>query len=139
MRRIYSFSVLLLLPILTFASGLNNGTISGKVTDLKTGESVPGASVILDGTLLGNNTDLDGFYKIDAVPEGTYTLICRYLSYNTKSINEVKVVAGQNMVVNIGLESSSADLKEVVVEATVKRESQTALLLMQKKSLKMKP
>ena len=132
MRRIYSLSILLLLPFLTFAAGLNNGTISGKVIDSKTGESVPGASVILDGTLLGNNTDLDGFYKIDAVPEGTYTLICRYLSYNTKSINEVKVIAGQNTVINIGLEASSADLQEVVVEATVKRESQTALLLMQK-------
>jgi len=55
----------LALAVLAFAGialAANTGTVRGRVTDKKTGEALIGASVIVEGTELGNATDLNGQY-----------------------------------------------------------------------------
>ena len=49
------------------------GSISGTVTDSRSGNPLPGANVFLEGTGLGSSTDPDGRYQIRNVPPGTYT------------------------------------------------------------------
>ncbi len=48
---------------ITFAQ---SATISGTVTELGSGEPLPGVSVIIDGASTGGVTDFDGKYSIDA-------------------------------------------------------------------------
>jgi len=66
------------------------GKISGIVKDADTGEALPGANVIIEGTTLGASTDLDGYYSIINVPPGRYTLKVIYVGYAEQLIKDVK-------------------------------------------------
>ena len=70
MRSLY---LLFLLNLYTIQS-LSQGSISGKVTDSKTGEGVIGANVVIQGTVQGSATDIEGNFLINNVKEGTYVL-----------------------------------------------------------------
>ncbi len=50
-----------------------SGSITGKVTDAETGETIPGANVFLVETEQGSPTDAEGTYTI----EGVELYICR--------------------------------------------------------------
>ena len=111
------FSFLLFL-ILNFQFSTFNSlfaqTIKGTLTDAGTGEAVPFATVVLDGTRHGTATDLNGFYLINKFPEGTYTLRVRYLGYEEYS-EEVKVGKGQILTRNIALKPVAVTLKQVTI------------------------
>lgn len=89
-------------------------TIKGVLTDSETGEAIPFANVVLDGTRYGNATDLNGFYLINKMPEGTYTLRVRFVGYKEYT-EEVKIGKGQVLVKNIVLSAESKTLKAVTV------------------------
>ncbi len=109
------------------------GIIKGKVIDAKTGETVPGASVIIDGTTIGSNTDLDGNYTIGNLEPGTYTVLCKFMAYDTKKITGVIVKAKDVAIVSISIkESTSIELGGVVVEATMNKENNSSLMVLQK-------
>ncbi|MBA4054408.1 MAG: hypothetical protein C0490_06840, partial [Marivirga sp.] len=63
-----SFSALLFSTGLTLAQG----SISGTVTDEKSGEPIVGANVVIQGTQIGSATDIEGKFLIANVEEGTY-------------------------------------------------------------------
>ena len=50
------------------------GKISGRVIDTETGLELPGASVRIEGTTMGNMAGPDGSYFILNVPPGTYSV-----------------------------------------------------------------
>ena len=54
--------LLLILPGLLLAG--TGGKIAGKVTDAKTGEALPGANVVIDGTSMGSSTSGRGWYLV---------------------------------------------------------------------------
>ncbi|MDG5767642.1 TonB-dependent receptor [Balneolales bacterium ANBcel1] len=60
---------------------VNYGTVSGRVTDETTGEVMPGAHVVLEGTRLGAVADQDGRFVIRLIPEGSYAVTASYLGY----------------------------------------------------------
>ena len=70
---------LLLLPV-CLAAG-TTGKIVGLVVDESTGEPLAGVNVIIENTVLGAATDLDGGYFIIGIPPGKYTIIANYISY----------------------------------------------------------
>ncbi len=59
----------LLIPGMVFAQ---QGKVRGLVTDGETGDALPGANVVIEGTSLGASSDLDGSYIILGVPPGVY-------------------------------------------------------------------
>ena len=109
------------------------GRISGTIVDSKTGETLPGATVLIEGTQRGASADFDGKFAINNVPVGKVTLVVSYISYTTKKIAEVTVNANDATDVNVQLEpSTSNDLAEVEVVVTLNKENNTALVLQQK-------
>ena len=82
-------------------------TVSGKVTDSKTGQVLPGVSIIIKNTVSGTETDFDGNYKIKAANGSS--LIFSSIGYTTKTI----VVNGS--VINVSLEEDSEQLDEIVI------------------------
>ena len=56
----------LVLPLLCFsiATFAQEKTVTGKVTDLKTGSPIAGASVLVKGTKLGTSTTTDGSFTL---------------------------------------------------------------------------
>ena len=61
----------------------NNGVIKGFVYDKSNGEAVPFTNVYLKGTVLGANTDINGFFTITRIPPGTYKLLVTSFDYDT--------------------------------------------------------
>ncbi len=90
-----------------------NGTISGVVTDAKTGEPLWGASVQLAGTQLGTTVRQDGHYRLIA-PPGHYLMHVRKLGYEMRS-DSVDVPDGGAATRDFKLAASLASLDQVVV------------------------
>lgn len=124
-------SLFFIIPINAFAQ---QGRITGKVTDKKTGEELIGVSVQIEGTTKGAATDFEGKYNI-SVATGTYNLIFSYISYDKKLIKGVEVKNNDVTSLNITLDQSTKELNEVVIQAEAKKETSTALLIQQKKSV----
>jgi TonB-linked SusC/RagA family outer membrane protein len=99
---------LLFLILIGFCATAQTVTVKGVVTDVITGDVLPGVSVVIKGTTIGTESDFDGMYNLLNVKTGT-TLVFRYLGYKQK---EVKVV---NATVNVSLEIASESLDEIIV------------------------
>ena len=82
-------------------------TVSGKVTDSKTGDALIGANVLVKGTSLGTITDIDGAYSIKTSVGST--LVISYTGYTPQEI-----VVGESGTVDVSLAEGSL-LDEVVV------------------------
>lgn len=97
-------------------------TISGYVKDAKTGEELIGATVIIkELSNTGASTNAYGFYSI-TLPEGNYTVIAQFVSYETKS---VPVALTQNTKLDFVLAENISQLNEVVITTERKDENIT--------------
>ncbi|HHL71388.1 MAG TPA: SusC/RagA family TonB-linked outer membrane protein [Bacteroidetes bacterium] len=108
------FLLALAMPALLSAQ---NGNISGRVVDAKTGEPMAAANVVVKGTNYGSSVDLEGNYTIKNVPVGTYTVTANFISHTAQS-KTVQVVDGETVTVNFELEPSILNMDELVVTAT---------------------
>ena len=117
LRVAFVFSFLLLVNLSLFAQSQVKGTI----TDSQTGETLPGASVQVEGTGNGVITDMDGKYSI-TVPSGKVILLFSYVSY----MIEKTTVDGRNQI-DIALVPDIKSLDDVVVigYGTVKKRDLT--------------
>jgi hypothetical protein len=77
------------------------GKISGKVTDAKSGETLIGVAVYLEGTTIGASTDLDGKFLLNNLKPGAYSVVARYVSYKIKTVTGVEVKAGETIFLEI--------------------------------------
>jgi outer membrane receptor for ferrienterochelin and colicins len=102
----------LLIPSALFSQG---GSLSGYVTGSDS-SYVTGATVMLKGTTFGTVTDKKGFYKIDRIIPGTYTLRVSYLGFETQE-QPVVIVRNENHF-DFNIRESNIDLNEVVITAT---------------------
>lgn len=94
-------------------------TVSGVITDSKTGDPIIGANILVKGTTTGTISDLDGSYSLNA-SEGQ-TLVFSYIGYSNK-----EVVVGTSSTIDVGLDEGEV-LDEVVVVGygTVKKKDAT--------------
>jgi len=103
----------IIMMLCTFQLAYSQGSVSGTVTDARTGEPLPGVSVVLSEIQRGAATDLDGEYFIADVPSGTLTLTVTYIGY-TRYTQEIQV-GNSTVVQDISLEQDILGLEEVVV------------------------
>ncbi len=109
------------------------GKIVGKIIDAKTGETLPGATVLIEGTTKGVSSDFDGNFTLSGLQPGKYNLIASYITYDNKKFIDVVVKANDVTDFNIALDqSSSQTLGEVVVQAEMNKENTNTLFVMQK-------
>jgi len=113
-----------------------NGKISGKVSDSKSGETLIGLTVKITGATLGASTDIEGRYTIGNLNPGKYNLTFSYIGYQSKNITDIEVLAGKTTNLDVIMEeATSLALEEVVITATVRQESISALYAQQKNSI----
>jgi outer membrane receptor protein involved in Fe transport len=108
----------MLLLLAEFAFGGTTGKISGRVVDASTGERLPGANVIIDGTQMGGVTDVNGNYFIINIPVGTYTVRTSHVGYHAKAISGVKVIVDMTTTLDFTITSREIQADEVVVAAS---------------------
>ncbi len=104
----------ILIKELPAKSVMRLATIKGVVYDADTGETLPGATVNLDGTNRGTTTDVDGNYEIKNVEAGAYTLIARFIGYEIFQ-QRIQVAQDEELNFDINLQSELFGLDEVVV------------------------
>ena len=95
------------------AGAQDKGTIRGTVTDGQTGESIPGANVVVTEVQQGAATNSDGEFSLKVAP-GEYTVKASFVGYKTGT-RSVTVSAGSTTRVRFALGVSQAKLDEVVV------------------------
>ena len=62
-----------------------NHFISGTVVDAND-EPLIGANIILKGTFFGSTTDTSGFYKVESIEPGKYTMLISYIGYKSQEL-----------------------------------------------------
>lgn len=93
------------------------GKIAGTVTNAETGDPIPAANVLVEGTNRGAATDLDGQYFIISLPPDTYTIVVSSLGFATKRIEGVGVRVDKTRTLNVRLEPSAIVGEEVTIVA----------------------
>ncbi len=111
------YSLIYLILFTAVLSAGTTGKLAGSVTDKKTGEPLPGVNVVLEGTILGASTDMDGFYYIINIPPGTYSVSFEYLGYKTRIVKNVKISADKTTRLDAELEETVLQGENVVVVA----------------------
>jgi TonB-dependent receptor len=117
-RTIFFFILLALTSALlaSFAAAAPVSNIVGVVHDAKTGEVLPGATIVLSGTSLGASTDVDGKYVVRNVPPGSYTIRATYIGYEP-ALASVHVAEGVELKQDFKLASVGIQGEVVVVTA----------------------
>jgi outer membrane receptor protein involved in Fe transport len=116
----------------------DKATIQGLVTDKEmNNEPLPFANVFVKGTAIGVTTDFDGNYSF-SVDEGVVVVVFSFVGYQTVEV-PLTVVDGESYTLNQLLGASEGiTMDEVVVQAIVSKEKETALLVEQKKAVVIK-
>ena len=97
---------LVMVLCLSFPALAQKITVTGNVSD-PTGEPLIGASVLVQGTTTGEQTDFDGNFTLQVDPNAT--LVVSYVGYHTQNVP----VNGQTTI-KVVLEENSVVLGEVV-------------------------
>ncbi|WP_291962146.1 TonB-dependent receptor [Maribacter sp.] len=128
------------LIVTIISNAQDTGSIVGTLTDKElNNEPLPFANVLLKGTTKGTTSDFDGLYEISAIEPGTYTVTFSYLGYETVEIPNVEIIAGKVTTIDVPLSASQGvSLDEVTVTTVARKDSETALLLDQKKAIEIK-
>ena len=126
--------ILLILSALIFSTAAlaQSAKLTGTVVDGSTGETMPGAQILVEGTSLTTLTNFDGLYSLSLAP-GTYTIVVKSFGFSNKAITGVVVRAGSETSLNITMELSKGEsLDEVTITASAVRENVNALFIQQK-------
>ena len=117
MRELSSKLCFLLAALLCMSTALYAQEVKGVVTDIS-GEPLPGVSVVVEGTTIGTQTDLDGSYVIEVPDINSSSLQFIFIGMKTQTIP----VNGR-ATIDVVMEDDVTMLEETVVigYATVKR------------------
>lgn len=120
--------------MLVISQPVKLGSLSGKIIDSETGEPIPGVSVMVVGTTTGSTSDIDGYYKIDRIPPGTYTIIARMMGFANVTVKEVEVKEGERNILDLVLTPEAIQMEGVVTKAKRIESTVAGLRSSQKKS-----
>ena len=114
-RFIYALIIQLCLFSLAFSG--TTGKVAGRVIDAVTKEPIAGANIILEGTMRGASTDVDGEYYIINIPVGRYTVIVSYVGYQSIKHPNVKILLDQTTKLNFQLSEDISESETILVTA----------------------
>ncbi len=142
MNKISKFfiSIIIYLSIFNYVLASNPGAIktslSGKIYDKTTGESLPGVTIYIPGLKTGAVSDTSGYYRIDNLPMAKLLVQVTYLGYQSIVMTvDLKTTKTENFL----LDPSITEMKEVVItgssEATEIKRNPVPIITMQRKEL----
>ncbi len=117
------------------------GTIRGFVYEKASGEPVIFTNVYLLKTKYGSTTDVNGYYVISKIPQGSYTLMITYLGYDTISM-PVTIESDEIISKKIFMEKASYSLASITVSADreeARTETKTSVIKITPKQIRQIP
>lgn len=105
--------------VLLVFSGMSaqHATLSGRVTDARTGEPLVSVNVFFTNTTIGASTGPEGQYRIENVPPGSYELVAAIIGYEHRQMM-VRPAAGDQMEQDFALTPRVYKSTEVQVEGS---------------------
>ncbi len=101
-----------------FAAAQTTGKIRGRVLDQDTGDALPGANILVEGTNRGSAADANGDFTIINIQPGTYDLRVQMIGYSVAKLTGVRVSVNRTAFVEAKLKPSVIEGEEVVVTAS---------------------
>lgn len=92
------------------------GTFAGKVVDGRTGEPLPGATVMLADASGGTSTNRSGNFSINKMLSGTHRIIFSYVGYEPVA-KTIEIRPNREVTERVLLNQKPVDVFPVVVEA----------------------
>jgi len=115
----FFYAVLITHFILVSSSyGGTTGKISGKVIDKETNEPIIGANIVVLGTYYGAATDIEGYFFINNITPGKYSVKISAIGFHNVTFENVAVKIDLTTNLDAELTSEAITLGEVVVQAT---------------------
>ncbi|MFI5170767.1 MAG: TonB-dependent receptor domain-containing protein [Chitinophagales bacterium] len=116
MRNLFTLLITIFL-LASFPLAAQNRTITGQVNDAATGESIPGASVVLkDDATIGTATDPEGKFSLSIPPTATMLII------RSVGFGEQEIAIGTTNFISVSLRSEEFELDALVVSASRRQE-----------------
>ncbi|WP_298154159.1 TonB-dependent receptor [Flavobacterium sp.] len=129
----FCYALLLLLCSQVIFS--QSASLSGTVVEEANGQPLPGVTVSIKTLNKETISDLNGKFQFRNVPFGSYEVTFRYISFQTKVIQDVTIANAEGVVLDVMMSENSKSLDEIVITAPkLKTESVKLLLLTQKNS-----
>lgn len=123
-----------LTSIIASITHAQTGSVKGTLTDKQmNNEPLPFANVIIKDSSKGTTSDFDGLYAIDDLAPGTYTIEFSFVGYQTIE-KTISIQANQSTTLDVTLSPSAAALDEVVIKTSLRRDTESVLLLEQQKA-----
>ncbi len=111
MKQLFTILLLVLLTAPTYGSVLR-----GYVRDAATGEPLGYATVGVEGTIMGTQTDNNGYYELQITRPGKYKFVAKYLGYSDGSV-ELDIKQGETQTYDFLLDVTSATIETVIITA----------------------
>ncbi|QHL88613.1 TonB-dependent receptor plug domain-containing protein [Nibribacter ruber] len=122
-----TFLLTLLLLNTAWVAVAQQGTLTGKVQDAKTGEPLIGAVVAVTGSSVATPTDAEGNFTLP-LKAGVYSITATYVSYTPFTQGNLTIMAGQTTPLTISMAEDSKSLQEVTVVVERQTNSEMALI-----------
>ena len=96
----YLNSIILVLGLFIIGTvHAQSGGIKGTIVD-ESGDLIPGASIVIQGTSNGVVSDIDGNFSINQLENGDYTLVVSYIGYSSQNVT-LQVPQDQNLIITL--------------------------------------
>jgi len=118
-----------------------NGTIRGFVYDKESGEPIIFTNVYLAKTPYGAATDVNGYFTISRIPDGSYSLLVTYLGYDTLR-EQVQIKNSSVITKKLFLEKASYALEGISISAEyqeLRTDTRTSVVKITPKQIKQIP
>ncbi|MCZ6819783.1 MAG: carboxypeptidase-like regulatory domain-containing protein [Calditrichaeota bacterium] len=102
----------------------DDASISGIITDKRTGDPLPGTNVFVKGTTVGAASAQDGSFVINNITPGTYTLVASFIGYHTEA-TEVQVNVGETVTADFSMREDVFRTEDIVVTGIANQRSRS--------------
>ncbi|MBD3386065.1 PEGA domain-containing protein, partial [candidate division KSB1 bacterium] len=100
----------------------DNFSIKGHIYDQSTEEPLSGANISIEQEQSGTTSDIDGYFAIPALPEGSYRLKISYIGYET-AIESIEL--GSDTTISVYLTPVVLPVERITVTANRAEERRT--------------
>ncbi len=114
--------------ICSLSAAAQSGIVKGNIKDSKSGDAMIGATIVLDGTLSGTTTDIDGYFALTEITAGIYKVIISSIGYSNIIIENVRVETGKETIINTKMNEESLVLDAVEVKAQRKTDTEISVV-----------
>jgi len=108
------FSIIILSSLSIFCMAQNKATLSGKVTDAKTGKAIEFVNIGEPNVGIGTTTDAKGKFSLELPPNRNLTIEFDHLNYE-KVPYTINLKQGQKQTINVKLKSKAIETETATV------------------------